>query len=166
MTKGTRIWLIVLSLLLAVSLAVNALNFYLLSQARAGALNALRAAQDSLRELTATPFTTIVGIDQTLPISATIPLDQTFVVPIDIIYPLDTVVHTAIQIPLVGTQNIAVPIQADIPIQMEIEIPIQMQIPISFTYHLQTEVPVTFELPSGTVELIEEILEQAEGALR
>lgn len=162
----SRVGMIILWILVLVSLALNGYLLFALNQARLQAQEALTNTRASVQNLGTTPFTTTVHVDQLIPFSTTLPLSQTFTVPIDTTYPLNTVVHTAIQIPLLGPQDIAVPIAANIPLQLNLQIPVRMQIPISLTYQLKTDLPVQVKLPPETLDFLDQLLEQAAGALK
>jgi hypothetical protein len=105
-----------------------------------------------------------VAVDQPIPIQADVPIDQVFVVPIDFVYPLETVVNTYVDIPVLGRQEITVPVETTIPINHTFEVPIQMTIPISVTYHLQTDIPVEVAVPPEVLQSLETLLaELSEG---
>jgi len=159
-------WLLLFGVVLLLSIALHGFTFYLLVQARQQAAAAVSQAQSGLQSIGEQTIVTVVEIDQELPFSTTLPLNHTFAVPIDTVYPLSTVVETEIQIPLLGPQEIAVPIKARIPVELTVDIPVATEIPISLTYHLQTEVPVEVKLPSELLTPIEAILQQAEEAFQ
>ncbi len=159
-------WLLLFGVLVLASLALHAFTFYTLSQVRKQAAGAVAQARAGLATLGGEPIVAVVQIDQELPFSTTLPLDQSFKVPINTVYPLSTVVQTSIQIPLFGPQEIAVPIKAQIPIQLTLDVPVKMQVPISFTYHLDTEVPVEVAIPTELLTPVDAMLKQAEEGLQ
>jgi hypothetical protein len=138
----------------------------MLDRARVNAANAVTTARGILTTMQEQPIVTVVEIDQTVPISTTLPFTHSFHVPIDTVYPLSTVVNTYVQIPILGRQNISLPIDARVPVQMDVDVPIQTSIPISFTYRLQMDMPVEFQLPPEMLAPVDEILLHAEEALR
>jgi hypothetical protein len=87
------------------------------------------------------------------------------VVPLDFEYPLNTVINTYVDIPLLGRQDIAVPVETVIPINTMLDIPIQMDFPISVTYQLQTVIPVEVQLPPTLLDTFEGFIEQLNVAL-
>ena len=112
------------------------------------------------------PFVTQVSVDQEIPFNTTIPISQTFTVPLNIQYPLSTVVNTYVNVPILGRQDIAIPIETIIPIQYTLDVPIQVDVPISLTYHLQTEIPVEVAIPPEIRAPLDEILRQIEDGLQ
>ena len=159
-------WTALLILLLLTSLGLNAYVLYTFDQARQGAATIVTNARANLYTMSTEPVITVVEINQRVPISETIEISQTFAVPVDIVYPLDTVVNTSIRIPLLGPQEISVPIQANIPVQFDYEVPIRMAVPISMTYNIEMEVPVEVMIPPQLLDPIDQILLEAEEALK
>lgn len=162
----TRIAIVALALGLALSLLINIFVLVQLLQFRAGALDTIVAARASLRRFGTQPITTVVQVDQMLPLSLTLPIDESFTVPVDTTYALNTVVNTTIRIPLLGPQNIAVPIQGEVPLQLTLEVPVRMTVPLSTTYHLAVNLPVQVSLPSDVLDSLDAALQQAEDSLR
>ena len=162
----TRIALVVLALGLLLSLAINAFVVWQVLSFKAAAFNTVVSARAALSDFTMEPFTTMVQVDQVLPLAVEIPINQTFTVPIDTTYSLDTIVNTTIAIPLLGPQNIAVPIRGEIPLQLTLEIPVRMTVPISTSYHLQVSLPVEVSLPPEVLEALDQTLQEIETGLR
>lgn len=146
MTKQ-GIWRAFILILVIISLAFNAVLIVSLLQAREGLVLALAGAEDAVALLSGEPLSFEVAVDQEIPIRTSVPIEETFVIPLSFDYTLDTVVETYVNIPLLGKQDIAVPVQTVLPISTTIEIPVEMTVPISVTYQLQTEIPVEVELP-------------------
>jgi hypothetical protein len=161
-----RHWLIVLGVGLLISLTLNLVCLFILNSARQMVRESIATVRTQLRTLEANPIETQVSVDQILPISTTVNLSRTFEIPIDTVYPLSTVVHTTVEIPLLGPQDIPIPIQANLPIKLTAQVPVQMDFPISTTYHLQTELPVQVNLPSETLMQWIQWLSQVENALK
>jgi hypothetical protein len=157
---------IILFLLLAISLGLNIFIIYVLSETRNRAVSVLENSQVLLDQVATQPIETVVHVDQPIYISETLPVRHTFTIPIDTVYPLSTVIRTTVQIPLLGAQEIAAPIESDIPIQTELSVPIDTSVPLSFTYRLQTDIPVSVDLPENALRPIEEVLQQSIDALR
>jgi hypothetical protein len=164
------LWLVALtSLLLNVALAAVLLNAR--TQLQDGAA-ALTAALDTVE------FDDIeleITIDETVPISLTIPFSDTFQVPIretipvattvlfedlievpiDAIIPIDTDFVVQVDIPLVGRTGIPIPIVTTIPVSLTVEVPISRVIPVETDIEVdflvdvpvQSEIPVNTELP-------------------
>lgn len=159
--KSTLLWL-----LLILSLLLNFTVLYVLFYARAASLELLSQAERAVAEFSSQPVKTVVEIDQNIPLSETLFFDHSFLVPLDTVYPLSTVVQTEVSLPLLGTQELNIPIQANIPLQMELEVPVKTNIPLSFTYHLRTSLPVEVVIPPETVEPLSALLQRMTEALR
>jgi hypothetical protein len=161
-----RIWLVVLTILVVVSLALNGYFFLIISNVRQGALDVIVNTRNNLATLSSEPIVIPIAIDQEIPFSTSVPISQTLVLPLDIEYPLSTVINTFVDVPILGRQDIALPIETVIPIQYTLEVPIQVDVPISLTYHLQTEVPVEVTIPPEIRSSLDEVLHQAETGLQ
>lgn len=166
MKPFARIWMIVLTILVFVSLALNAYFFLIISSFRQGTLAMITNARVSLATLGSEPFVIQVAVDEEIPFNASVPISETLVLPLDFNYPLSTVVNTFINLPILGRQDIAIPIETVIPIQYTLEVPIQVEVPISLTYHLQTTVPVEVTIPPELRASLDEMLRQAEEGLQ
>ncbi len=132
---------------------------------RAIALRGLRETRMALEALASRPLRMEVSLDTEVPISTTVPLHQTFRVPVETLYHLDTVVQTTVQIPIIGAQEIGIPVVGDIPLHLDLDVPVETEVPISFTYHLQTTVPVEVTLPAESLQPLFAILEESEALL-
>jgi hypothetical protein len=165
-----KIWRWVVSILVVVSLILNGFLLYALLSFREGLVSALDAARSSLVDMEEQPLLFAVTVDKVVPIQTTVPIEQTFVMPLQLDYPLDTVVNTHIDIPILGKQALAIPVQTVIPISYTLEIPIQTAIPISLTYHLQEEIPVEVVVPaeisSSLTDLIGRLEEESQLGLK
>ena len=155
-----KIWRWVFSAMAIISLALNGFLIYSLLSFRRGLISALTAAQDSLARMEDQPLAFAVTVDEDVPIQTTIPIEQTFVMPLQIDYPLDTVVNTHIDIPILGKQELTIPVQTIIPISYTLEIPIQTEVPISLTYRLQQEIPVEVVMPAEVMGSLTDLLER------
>lgn len=166
MKSRTFAWFVILTVLVILSLALNGYLLITLLSVRRAALEAVNTARNSLAVMGSEPFVTQVSVDQEIPFDTTVPISQTLVVPLDIQYPLSTVVNTFVSVPVLGRQNIAIPIETIIPIEYTLEVPIQVEIPISLTYHLQTEVPVEVAIPPEIRAPLDDVLRQIEDGLQ
>jgi len=166
MKPFTRIWLVILTILVVVSLALNGYFFLIINNVRQGTLDTIANARNNLATLSSEPIVIPIAIDQEIPFNTSVPISQTLVVPLDIDYPLSTVINTYVDVPVLGRQDIALPIETVIPIQYTLEVPIQVEVPISLTYHLQTEVPVEVIIPPEIRSSLDEVLRQAETELQ
>ncbi len=165
MTK-LRSWRVVISGFVAISILLNVVLIVGLLRTREGLRSALTVAGHAVSLSTSEPFAVVVSVDQMIPVQTTVPIEQSFAVPLELDYPLSTVVNTYIDIPLLGRQDIAVPVEMVIPISTTLEIPIQMAIPISVTYHLQTEIPIEVQLPRTLLETLANLIEQLDAGLQ
>lgn len=165
MTK-LRSWRVVISVLVAVSILLNVALIVGLLRVREGLQSALTAADNALVLSASEPLAFEVAVDQSIPIQTTVPIEQAFVVPLEFDYPLNTVVNTYVDIPLLGRQDIAVPVETVIPISTTLEIPVQMEIPISVTVQLQTEIPVEVQFPPTLLDALAGLIEQLDAGLK
>lgn len=161
-----KLWLTVLSILVVVSLLFNGALVFALFKARDAALDVLASVRNSVAVMGKEPFTTTVQVDQDIPFNMVIPISRTLTIPLDIAYPLSTVVNTYVDLPILGRQDISIPIETVIPIQYDLTVPLQMDFPISMTYRLQVAVPVSVEIPTEIRTPVDQFLEQIESALR
>jgi len=166
MKPFARIWMVVLTMLVLVSLVLNGYFFLIISNVRQGTLEVIGSARESLATLGSEPFVIQVDVDQVIPFNTTVPISETFILPLDIDYPLSTVINTYFNVPLLGRQEIAIPIETIIPIQYTLTVPIQVEVPISLTYHLQTSVPVEVALPPEIGLSLDAMLQQVEDGLQ
>lgn len=155
-----KIWRVVVTTLVLVSIALNIFLVLLLSQAQRGVTDAIAIARTTLAEFTAEPIEVPVEINQDIPINTMFPISQTVEVPLDIDYPLSTIVNTSFTIPVLGEQEISLPIETVIPLHMTLSIPVQETIHISLTYPLQLSIPVAFQIPEDIQLLLDTSLEE------
>jgi hypothetical protein len=86
----------------------------------------------------------VASIDQTIPFSATIPLDYEVEVPVNMTIPI----NTSISVPIPGIQgaSITVPISANIPVNTTIKVPINMSIPVDTSVPIKLDIPVSIKI--------------------
>ncbi len=144
-----------------ISLVFNILLVIGLFSARATARQQVTEAADSLGDIQFESFDLPINVNETLPISLTVPFSDTFVVPvsqtvpislsvlfednlevpIQEVIPINTVVNVPVTIPPLGQLvNLPIPIVTNIPIDLMVEVPISREIPID------TSIPVVFEV--------------------
>ena len=172
MSRGTKVAIAVLTVLVLLSLALNGvliwqwLNFraqalVLADQAlamagqaealRQGAIDAIAGYRRELRGVTEFEFEYNVQIDQTLPIDAVVPFHERLEVPIQTTIPIDQEIQTTVnlQIPQFGLDipvDVAVPIQVDVPIDLKVPVEIDRDVPIQTTVPISLEVPISIDL--------------------
>lgn len=156
----TRIWRVVVTTLVILSLALNIFLLLLLSQARNGLDDAIAVVRNTLAVMGEEPFEISVEVDKEIPINTSIPISQTVTVPINIDYPLSTIVNTSFNIPVLGRQEISFPIETVIPVHMNLDIPVQDTVHISITYPLQIQIPVKVGIPIEVRALLDESLQE------
>ena len=159
-------WLIILTVLTVLSLLLNGILLFALLKIRKNAVDTLASVRNTVALLGVEPITTTVHVDQIIPFNTVVPLSQTLTIPLDIVYPITTVVNTYIDVPVLGRQDIALPINTQIPIQYDFTVPIALDVPISLTYPLKVDVPVAVEIPPELRVPIDDVLQQIESALR
>lgn len=159
--------------LLLLSLTLNGLALYWINAIQQGLLGAqgqLRGlvsdARTDLQTFGSQPLTFQIAIDQHIPISETVRISDTFVIPINAVFPFSTRVNTTINIPILGPQEISIPVSASVPVNTTIEVPIQADFPISMTFHLVMDLPVEVTLPPELLAPFDQMLQQAEDGLR
>jgi hypothetical protein len=161
------LWLIALaSLLMNVALIATLLDFR--AQLQAGT-TALAAALDNVA---LDDIELIIAIDETVPISLTIPFSDTFrvpiqenipvattilfedviQVPINAVIPIDTDFIVQVDIPLVGRTGIPIPIITTIPVSLTVDVPIRRLIPVETDIEIDilVDVPVQSDIPINT----------------
>jgi hypothetical protein len=158
--NSVRVWRYLISFLVIVSLALNAFLINMLVSVQDRVRSARDSAQDALVALGSDPITIPIAVDQDIPVITTVAFSDTVVIPFELDYRLSTVVNTSINIPLLGRQSIAVPVDAVIPVSETFEIPIQVDVPVSMTYPMQAELLVEVEVPT---EITEELIAYLEG---
>ena len=158
-------------LLWLVALTSLALNVFML----VGLYNFRRAAQEEISRVSQIldgveieNYDLPIVVDETLPISLTVPFNDTFQVPIKTTVPISTSVtideNIAVPINDVVSLNrnaqivisvlgqsipVDVPIRADIPLSMQTDVPINLKVPVQteIPIDLMIEVPVETEVP-------------------
>ena len=159
------LWLLVL-----VSLGLNVFLFVTLNNIRNQARMQVAAAGERLQAVEVGAFELPVHIDETLPISFTVPFSDTFVVPISATIPvsasvpfsetIDVPINTNIPInatisvplPAIGNIPIPIPIVTNIPVNLDVQVPISRTIPVELDIpvDLIIEVPVESQVPIET----------------
>jgi hypothetical protein len=164
--KSIRIWRYSVSVLTVVSLLINITLIFVLLSIGQGLRSAVAAARESLEVARAEPVELTVSINQQVPISTTVPLSETFMMPVRFDFPLSTRVTTYVTIPLLGRQEIVVPVEATIPVSQTLAIPLEITVPVNITPTLQMDVPVQVALPPEVIEALEDFIDGFEDGLR
>ena len=134
------LWFIVL-----LSLAINAGLVYALVVARARAAEGAQMAAQALKSLRASSFDYSAHIEQTLPVSLTIPFNTSVTVPISVTLPINT--DFSFTISILGQDfPVNLPIHANVPVNVEPQVPVHLSVPISTTVPVVLDVPVHIDL--------------------
>jgi hypothetical protein len=88
------------------------------------------------------------NIDQTIPFSATIPINSEVEVPFSMTIPINTSISVPIQVPIPGVKNfsITVPVSADIPVNTTIKVPVNMSVPVNTSVPIKLAIPVSIKI--------------------
>lgn len=157
------LWIIAL-----ISLLLNVLLFAGLFAFRARAQQEVRNVSRALDEINIQDSIDVpIVIDQTLPLSMTIPFSDTYEVPINAIVPVNTSIpfsetidvpineviniDTTVNVPF-GGASLPIPIQTDIPINLQVTVPISKQVPVvmEIPVNLLVNVPIQSDVPINT----------------
>jgi hypothetical protein len=147
-------------------LVLNLFLLLVLAKARSDLRNTIDEARSTLAVISQEPIEIPVVINQNIPINTTLPISQTIRVPIDIDYPLSTVINTSFNIPVLGRQEIRLPIDTVIPVNLVYEAPIQETVHISMEFPLHLELPIVIDIPSDFILLLDERLLEIDGSLK
>lgn len=147
------------SLVLAlVALIVGGLALYGVRQFQAATLASVAEVRVALADLSERTFETNVPIRQSVPVSVSFPLDQEFLVPIRTTIPFSTTVRVPIEIPILGTRTINVPVQTEVPVDLEVVIPVSQTVSINTDVALNTDIPIQINLREmGLGDVLEEL---------
>lgn len=148
-----RIYLIILTALVLVSLALNVFlireALVLRRQLAAGgqtAVETLDAAIEQLDELSTASFSVEIPIDEQIDVETTIALDEEFRVPISTTVPIDTDVSVPLQIGPFGRYNIDIPIETEVPVSLTVPINIDRNVPVETSVPIELIVPIEVEV--------------------
>ena len=188
MSRGAKIVIFSLFLLVVLSLALNAYSIGQLLIFREQALALQQRIQDlqyvaletvsrTIQELEAFDEVTIeytVQIDEQMPVEAIVPFRENMRVPVQVTIPINEEINTTavFQISQLGLSipvDITIPLRFDVPIDITVPVDIDRQVPISTTVPIQLEVPIVLDLGETPlpryVELLEQGLKDLEQAL-
>lgn len=153
------------------SLLTNVLLFMQLNNLRQRARQEVSDASELLQSVEIEAYDLPIHVDETVPISITVPFSDTFIVPINttvsvsdaisfednVEVPINTVipVNTTVAVPVPALGNINIPIVTNIPVDMEVivpisrTIPVELEIPVDMTVAVpvESEVPIQAEIP-------------------
>jgi hypothetical protein len=144
---GLRRLDIVLIALLTISLLGHVLTFAGVLTARTLLRNQITQLADGVQQAKSTTVRYNFPVDQQLPINMSVPLQNSFAVPIQ----TNIRINQTIRVPIdtgFGVANLPIPIDATIPISLTVPIEIKQTLPISATVPIHLTVPLQIELAS------------------
>jgi hypothetical protein len=150
------LWIVAL-----LSLCIGAALIFTLGAVRGRAVDGLRTAADAVRVLRGSSIDYVVRVEQSLPVSLTVPFSTTLLVPINTTLPLDTEFKLTLRTPL-GDYPVNVPVQSSVPINMQTSVPVNLSVPISASVPIALSLPVRINLSQTALGAS---LEQMEGFL-
>jgi hypothetical protein len=133
-----------------VSLLIGAALIVTLGAARVRAIQGLRTATDAVHGLRSSSIDYVVRLDQSLPVSLTVPFSTTLVVPINTTFPINTDFKVTLRTPL-GDYPVTVPVQSSVPVNMETSVPVRLSVPISTSVPVSLNVPIHISLAQTTL---------------
>ena len=152
MNKLYIIALVLLTLLVIASLALNGVVIYGLLQAQRIALDAQQAAlqtvsdaRDIVSGIGNDTFTYTLEVEQQVPIAASVPFNEVIHIPINTVVPIDTTVVVPVDLGFT-TYDLELPIQTIIPVDLEFDVPINKTVDIATTVLLDVDVPIAIPL--------------------
>jgi len=163
--RGYVVGLVFVAFLSVISLMLNALMVYELSQARDAAMSVVSDARAVLDEVVGDTLSYTLELDQEVPITASVPISQEISVPIQTTVPISIVVSVPVDAGLLGTFAVDVPVHTVVPVDLDVTVPVSETISIVTTVSLDASVPI--EIPIRDTQLgayLEEISAALENA--
>lgn len=127
------------------SLGLNLWLINTLLQARQQAAEGAATAARAVSNLRQSVITYTVHIEQSLPVSLTVPFKTTVAVPLSTTLPIATDVTIPLDTPF-GQIPINIPIRTVVPINLSTTIPVNVAVPISTSVPVNFDVPISLEL--------------------
>lgn len=127
------------------SLGLNLWLVNTLWQARQQAAEGATTAARAVSNLRQSVITYTVHIENTIPVSLTVPFKTTVTVPISTTLPIATDVTIPLETPF-GQIPINIPIRATVPVNLSTTLPINVAVPISTSVPVEFDVPIRLEL--------------------
>lgn len=134
-----------------VSLALNAAVIAALLAVRQQTGQSLAQAAGALKAIQASSIDASVPIDQEIPVALDVPVKFKVTVPIKNSIPINTTVSVPIDLPLLGTRVVNVPINMTVPIDMTVDVPIDQSVPIDSHIPVRFNVPVSVKVADTTL---------------
>lgn len=134
------LWIVALG-----SLAVNAWLVRLLADVRRQAGEGAVSAAQAVGDLRQSSIDYQVHVEQSLPVTLSVPISETLSVPISATLPVNTQVTIPLKTPL-GTFPITIPIQTTVPVNLQPKVPIRLTVPVSTTVPVVLDVPIQIQI--------------------
>jgi hypothetical protein len=141
MNRGYLIALIVLSALSLLSLALNGIVIVALLDLRQSARRIVVDTQEFLTQIADDTFSYTVELDRDVPVSAEVPFNEAFSVPINTVIPISTTVQVPVDLGFT-TYRLTVPIETVVPVDLELTVPVSQVVDITTVVPLQVDVPI------------------------
>jgi hypothetical protein len=137
------LWAVVVlvTLLALASLAVNAVLVTRLLAIRSEASAVLESASQSLDNLAWQGLSFEFPISQTVNFEGDVPFKQDIAFPFKGNIPIDTVVSMQVDLGLLGTQTVRVPVNTTVPVDVTVPVKVDQ------TIHVKTQLPVRMNVP-------------------
>jgi hypothetical protein len=141
-----------LLILILLSLALNAVVIAGLLNARDAAVEAIDQGLQALSGLENETFETVIRVQETIPVSETVPFRRELVVPIDLTVPIhdQIAIQETFEVPIstpFRDFTIDIPVSATVPVEIEVPVDVQVPIAISETIPISTEVSIDLTVP-------------------
>jgi len=188
LSRGARLVIILLFLLVILSLGLNGYIIWQLLTFRQQALALQQQAQDlqqaaldavsrSIQELEALDEVTIrytVNISEEIPVDVVVPLQDRMQIPVQGTIPISKEINTTLIIQLsefglTVPLDVTIPLALDVPVDITVPVDIDRQVPIHTTVPFKLDVPIVIRLSETElaqyVELLKSGLKDLEQAL-
>lgn len=141
MKRGYLAALAVLAVLTLLSSALNGLMIFSCLQLRRTMHRVVSDTRIPVSQLADDTFSYTIPVDQQIPVSTGIPLNETLQVPINTVVPVSTTVVVPVNLGF-RTYELAVPIEAVLPIDIEVSVPVSQTVDVTAVVPLEVDVPV------------------------
>ena len=127
------------------SLVINAGLIYGVVVARQRAAEGVQTAAEAVSALRSASLEYNVHVDQSLPVSLTVPFNTTVNVPISTTLPIDTQFSFSLHT-LLGDFPVNLPVHAEVPVNLTSKVPVNLVVPISTTVPIALDVPIKIDV--------------------
>ncbi|HEY69431.1 MAG TPA: hypothetical protein G4O08_02480 [Anaerolineae bacterium] len=151
------LWILVVALI-----ALSTITLLKLIEARKITHQTVAQAADLLAALEDLRIEQTVAIQEDIPISVVITIDETLEVPVQTDVEIEHETTIPVNVAPYGTINVTIPIETTIPIDMTFDIPMEITVPVETTVPVDMLVPISIDLSETALH---DILAQARAAL-